>query len=257
MPRNVPTRPSFQTPTTSSVPSVWVRETDWQPVPMIVKSVFDAVNAVPEQVGVMLFERAGAIDVAADDITHLGVVTHRGDPRAEPERGARETRGVRLPGQVEDRDRVGQGAGDRLVDEHRLVGLEDGPRLLEMRPAVDALQQHDVDLRQQLVDRADDRHAELVAQLLGEAGHAVAAGGDVRAASGISRHDANAGQLGLGLGAFKSCVNATTCEVSRPMMPARSGFDGCSSFALARRCKPDHQNQPGQHEHDAHHDHAA
>ena len=118
-------------------------------------------------------------------------------PGTEPERRARETRRVRLPGQLEDRDRVGQRAGDRLVDEHRLVCLEDGPRLFEVRPAVDALQQHDVDLRQQLVDRADDRHPELVAQVLGVARHPVAARRDVRAAAGIGRHDANAGQLGL------------------------------------------------------------
>ena len=39
IPRNVPTRPSFQVPTTKSVPSVRVRTTDSQPGPMTVNSV--------------------------------------------------------------------------------------------------------------------------------------------------------------------------------------------------------------------------
>ena len=103
------------------------------------------------------------------------------------------------PRQLEDRDRVGQRAGDRLVDEHRLVRLEDGPRLLEVRPAIDAFEQHDVDAREQLIDRVDDRHAEFVAQLLRITRHSIAACGQVGAPAGISRHNANAGKLRLGV----------------------------------------------------------
>ena len=54
----------------------------------------------------------------------------------------------------EDRHRVGQAAGHRLVDEHRLLGFEHGQDLGQVRPAVDAFQEDDVDLLEQLVDRS-------------------------------------------------------------------------------------------------------
>ena len=63
-----------------------------------------------------------------------------------------------------DRDGIGQRAGDRLVDEHRLVRLEDRPHLLQVRPAVDAFQQDHIHLLQQGVDRIDDLDLVLVAQ---------------------------------------------------------------------------------------------
>ena len=78
------------------------------------------------------------------------------------------------------------------------MGLEDRPRLLEVWPAVDALEQHDIDLAQELVDRSDDRHAELIVQLLGIAINAIAARWEIRAPSGISRDNPHAGDLGLG-----------------------------------------------------------
>ena len=70
--------------------------------------------------------------------------------------------------------------------------------LIEMRPAVDAFEQHHVD-PEKLVDRVDDRDPEFVAQLLGVAGHAVAAGGTVGAPSRVSRDDPHTRQVGLGL----------------------------------------------------------
>ena len=101
--------------------------------------------------------------------------------------------------QLEDGDRVGQRAGDRLVDEHRLACPKDRPRLLEVGPAVDALEQHDVNTGEQLIDRADDGHTEFVAQLLRIARHSIMACGNVGASTRIGRHDADSGQLGFGL----------------------------------------------------------
>ncbi len=50
IPRKVPIRSSFQMPTTTSASFVCVRLTCLQPGPITVKSVFDAVDAVPEQI---------------------------------------------------------------------------------------------------------------------------------------------------------------------------------------------------------------
>ena len=99
--------------------------------------------------------------------------------------------------QIEDRDRVGQGASDRLVDEHGLVSLEDRSCLFEMRSAVDTLEQDDVDLRQQFVNRADNRYPKLFAQVFGEPGNTVAARRYVRAAARISSDNTHSGHFGL------------------------------------------------------------
>ena len=106
---------------------------------------------------------------------------------------------MRLLGEPDDLDRVGQRAGERLVDEDRLVRPEDRPDLLQVGPAVDALQEHHVDPRQQVVDRIDDLDLELVAQLRGEAGDAVAARGDVGTPPGIRGDDPDPRQVALRL----------------------------------------------------------
>lgn len=74
---------------------------------------------------------------------------------------------------------------------------ENGPRLFQVRPAVHTFQEDDVNGRQQLVDRVDDRHPEFVMQVPSEARDAVTAGADVWAPTGKRRHDANADQPGL------------------------------------------------------------
>ena len=114
---------------------------------MIVNRRLDAVDAVPEQVGMMLLERAGPVGVAADDVADLGRSAAYAAMPGLNRSDELEKHGVPVSlGQLEDRDRVGQRAGDGLVDEDRLVRLEDGPRLLQVRPAVDAFEQDDVDL---------------------------------------------------------------------------------------------------------------
>ena len=180
-------------------PSVCVRATDSQPVPMIVYRLSTPCTPYQKRSGWCGSISQGPYVSQPTICAELRVVRQRGDAGAEAERRAGEAGRPALPGEVEDRDGVGQRAGDRLVDEHRLAGLEHGPRLLQVRPAVDALEQHDVDLRQQLVDRADDLDAVLLLQVARIARHAVAAGGDVGAAAGIGGDDPHAGELGPGM----------------------------------------------------------
>ena len=186
----------------------------------------------------MFFERAGAIDIATHHVADLGVIADCRHTRAEPKRRARETRSIRLLGEIEDGDGVGQRTGDRLVDKHRLMRLEDRPSLLEVGPAVDTLQQHDVDLRQQLIDRADDRTPRTCRAALWCSRPRDRGWRNVRAASGIGRHNAHAGNLGLWSRGVQKLRERDTCEVSRPMMPARSGFGGDSFWASSAAAKP-------------------
>src|SRR5262249_20693206 len=98
------------------------------------------MNPIPEQVGVMFFERAGAVDIATDDRADLALTSDRRHTGTISERRAREARGIGFLRELEDRDGVGQCASDRLVDEHGLMRLEDRPRLFEMRPPIDTFQ---------------------------------------------------------------------------------------------------------------------
>ncbi len=202
----------------------------------------------------VLLQRAWAEGVAADDRAYLGIAFHGDDPRAESQRRAGETRSARLASQVEDRDGVGQGTGDRLVDEYRLAGLEDRPRLLEVRAAVDALQQHHVDPLEELVDRPDDLDAVLLAQVLGEARDPVAAGGDVRTAARIGRHDPHAGQLGL---RFRGVQEPGERGDVRGIQADDPGPDRRRRLRLVGRCGLHPQYKPREQAHDANFEHAA
>jgi len=83
--------------------------------------------------------------------------------------------------------------------EHGLAGGEDRFDLFEVRPAVDALQQHHVDLLQQLGNGIADLDAH-AAELLGELLHPIGAGRDVRASAGKAGHHLHVGQVALGVG---------------------------------------------------------
>jgi hypothetical protein len=147
----------------------------------------------------MLLEMARAVGIAADHVTHLGIVLHPRDPWAEPERRARKARSAGLSGKFVDRDRIGQCPRNGLVDEDWLSRLKDGTRLGEMGPSVHAFEQDHVHFLEQLVDRIDDLDPVLVMQLLGVTSDAVPARGNVGAAARVTRDDADPGQLCPGL----------------------------------------------------------
>ena len=113
-----------------------------------------------------------------------------------------------------------------------LRALKHRPRLLEVRPAVDALEQHDVDLRSaaRRSSRRSSRRTSRAAPWCNpprDRGWTGCPGSRRETRPRPARRPARAWELA----AFKSLVNATTCEVSRPMMPARRGFDLESSWA--------------------------
>ena len=203
----------------------------------------------------MLLEMARAVGVAADHLAHLGIVLQRLDSRAEPERGARKARSARFAGQVEDRDRIGQCPRHGLVDEDRLTRLKDRTSLGQMGPSVHALQQHHIHLLEQVVDRSNDLDPVLFVQFPGEARDAVAARGQRPGCPRVTRNDAYPGEPRWGCRSFRSWVNAVTCEVSRPMMPAlavRAGAARRSSCREAsgstrRSSRPLQENEATEH----------
>src|SRR6185312_6396351 len=160
---------------------------------------FDAVNSVPVQARVVLFQRAGAIGVTTEHVADLVVVQHGDDAGAETQRRTGKAGHAALLAQPEDLDRVGQRAGAGLVDEDPLAGREDRRDLFQVRTSVDAFQQHGVDFGQQGRDRVDDFNAIFLAQLLGETLDPVTARSDVGTAARIGGHDLHARELAAGL----------------------------------------------------------
>ena len=100
---------------------------------------------------------------------------------------------------MEDPDRVGQRGGNGLVDENRLARREDRLGLHQVRPPVDAQEQHGVDLAQQRVDRIDDLDAQLADRFDAPCENLHACG-NVDAAARIGGHNLHVRQLSGGLG---------------------------------------------------------
>ena len=156
------------------------------------------MNGVPEQVGVVRLARAAVVDVAAEDLADLRVVPHADEARTEAVLRAGEQRRLVLPCQPKDLDRVGQGGGQRPADVDGLAGPQHRLDLLQMSPAVEAHDQDGVALRQELVHGIDER--DLVGlDVLRPLRQLADALLDVRAAGGIGRDHADAGQVPGGL----------------------------------------------------------
>ena len=71
-----------------------------------------------------------------------------------------EHRHARLPCETKNLDDIAQRSGDGLVDKHRLPRGENRPCLFEMRPPIEALDEHRIDRLAQFLDRRHEPHAE-------------------------------------------------------------------------------------------------
>ena len=153
------------------------------------------MDAVEEHVGRAALVLARSPGGGAIHFTDIGVVDELAQILGKADGRTREPANVVLLRQFSDGNRIGQGTRERFVDEHRLARFEDFPRLLQVNPAINALQQHHIHLLQQLGNRVDDfnTHAAL---LLGKLGNAVLAGREIRAA-GIASDDLDARELGV------------------------------------------------------------
>lgn len=144
--------------------------------------------------------------------------------RASPEaqrRGA-EQRDPRVAGERLHAQDIPERARDRLIDEDRLPGAQDGLQLLQVDATVIRLQQDEVDLGTERLNRRHDLNPER-AELGRVLRHTLDAGGDVAAPWGnaaTTRKPANFGASAATFGPrFRVWVNATTCEVSSPTIP--------------------------------------
>src|SRR5215831_7757917 len=92
----------------------------------------------------MRFGRRGAVSEGPERRAEFFIALHRLQVARKPETGRAEKRRPRFARQPDDLTRVGVTGGERLVDEHALLSGEDRSSLIQMRPPVDALQQHGV-----------------------------------------------------------------------------------------------------------------
>lgn len=144
--------------------------------------------------------RTAAEDVGAEHVADLLVIAHADEAGAEAVLRAGEDRHVHLLAEAIDGNGVGEGGRERSADVHRLACLHRLLDLLEMRSAVDAHDQHGVDLLEDRIGRV--QHGDLVRHLdvlrpLGQLADALL---DVGTAGGESGDDADACQVAAGLG---------------------------------------------------------
>jgi len=122
----------------------------------------------------MRFKMRGAVGNDAANLAHVRLL-HLDQALVITIRGGAEHGHLRLFREAIEFEGVAQRARERLVDEQGLARLDHGLRLLQMRAAIDAHQQHGVHLLAQFLDAGDDLHAELVLKLLRVAIHAAPA----------------------------------------------------------------------------------
>lgn len=156
----------------------------------------DAVNAVPEEVGVLGGRARLAVGVAAEDVADVGIVAELGVPSGESAGRGGEPGDVVLIGEAGDLLGVGERGGEGFVDEQRDAGFEHGAGLFEVLVAINALEQHTIDLGEQRGDVGNNLHAQLL-DLAGEAVDAIAAEGKVGVPRLHPRDHAEPSQAGV------------------------------------------------------------
>jgi hypothetical protein len=143
---------------------------------------FGRVNPIPEEVGMMFLEVRWAIGYSAPDLANVRLLQlHKGVVIAV--RRGREDGDSGLLRELDDLHRVAQRTGERLVDKEPLLRRDHGFGLGEMRPAIDAFEQHAIDFPAKLLDGVDELHAEIFLKLRGVLLDAVGARRDIRAAA--------------------------------------------------------------------------
>ena len=151
-----------------------------------------SVDPVPEQIRMVWFRGRGTIRIAAQNFTHLGIVSQRPNIRIEAEARGAEPRHSSLLGQARELPRISQTGSEWLVNEHTLLRGQDGLHLLEVDSAVHALQKDRVDLGTEGRDRRHNFHLQLVSQLRRKALNPARARFNIRASSLVRSYDARA-----------------------------------------------------------------
>jgi hypothetical protein len=139
------------------------------------------------------FETARTEGIAAQDIADFLAILHPFDGGSEPKGRAGPARHTGFFSQAEDLDNMAEITGHGLVDEEQLLGGEHRPGLLQVGPAVHALDHHAVHLLAQLLDGEDDLHAQLIFHLGRVPLDAADRGFHVGRAAGIAGYNLTAG----------------------------------------------------------------
>jgi hypothetical protein len=131
------------------------------------------MNAIQVERRVLLRPGTGTEHVARDDLTQLFVVAGTGDFLSEAHGRTGPAGDVVLFRQPEEFNHVHQIISHWLVNPQRLARRDHDPRLLQVRPAIDAFQQDAVNFLTQLFNAVDDLQTMHFTQLLRETFHSV------------------------------------------------------------------------------------
>lgn len=116
---------------------------------------FDAMDAVPSQIGVMGFERARAPGLCAEDFA-IGVFAVPVDGGGEPQGRGGKPGCFEVFGELGDGDRIGKIGSQGLIDKDAFAGHEDRVGLLEVLAAIEAIEDDRIDFSEKIVDRVYD-----------------------------------------------------------------------------------------------------
>ena len=109
------------------------------------------MDAVPSQIGVMGFERAGAPGLCTEDFA-FGVFAVPVDGRGKSQGRGGKPGCFEVFGEFGDGDRIGQIGSQGFIDKDAFAGHEDRVGLLEMLAAIEAIEDDRIDFAQEFID---------------------------------------------------------------------------------------------------------
>lgn len=112
-----------------------------------------------EEIGMAFIEISRPIGNRRAHFSDLGPL-QLGHAFVKAIRQGAEDRHIRLPREPKDLDHIAQGSGERLVDEDPFLRRENRSHLLEMRAAIEAGDEHGIDLAAELLDRWHELNTE-------------------------------------------------------------------------------------------------
>ncbi len=144
------------------------------------KENLNTMDTVPIEVGMVLFQTARTERCTAEYPANFIAFSHTDNIGAKTQRRTRPARNVVSSCELKYLDNVCKIARHGLIDEDGLLRRYYGFYLLQMGPAVNALQQDAIYFPAQLFDAVYDFHAEIPAQLFGEFINSISGRGDIR-----------------------------------------------------------------------------
>jgi len=160
---------------------------------------FDAVDAIPEEIGMVFFDLAGAVSLDIIDLAD-GTVMDSLSIFRKTERRRTEDWNFGFFGEAKNFDDIRERTGHRFIDEDGFAGFEDGFDLLEVRTAVNTFEENSIDILAELVDGVVKLDTVFFFQRFCVIFDTISAFRNVRAAALEGGDDFSAGDVVFGVG---------------------------------------------------------